>query len=79
MVPVASSSQEHGTAFVMLDGIGDVNIPDLGSMTPLKAARTPTMDAIAGACCHASAPYHLREMTGGPFSLKGSHLVQVRD
>lgn len=36
------------TAFVLLDGIGDVNIPDLAGLTPLQAANTPTLDTIAG-------------------------------
>lgn len=35
-------------AFVLLDGVGDVSIPDLGSRTPLEAAATPTLDALAG-------------------------------
>ena len=39
-----------GTAFVLLDGIGDVNIPDLGNISPLTAAWTPTLDAVAGEC-----------------------------
>ncbi|KAK9817062.1 hypothetical protein WJX72_008993 [[Myrmecia] bisecta] len=36
-------------AFVLVDGIGDVSIPDLGNLTPLQAADTPTMDAMAAA------------------------------
>jgi len=36
-------------AFVLVDGIGDVNIPQLGNRTPLQAADVPYMDAIAGA------------------------------
>jgi hypothetical protein len=35
-------------AFVLIDGIGDVSIPALGGKTPLEAAQTPFMDAIAG-------------------------------
>lgn len=38
----------RGVAFVLLDGIGDVNIPELARMTPLQAAHTPCLDAIAG-------------------------------
>ena len=41
-------SMPRGVAFVLLDGIGDVTIPDLGRLTPLQAADTPTLDAIAG-------------------------------
>jgi 2,3-diphosphopglycerate-independent phosphoglycerate mutase len=33
--------------FVMIDGLGDVSIPQLSSVTPLQYAATPNMDAIA--------------------------------
>ena len=72
-------SEERGTAFVLLDGIGDVNIPDLGSMTPLNAAWTPTLDAIAGTSCYILPHFSLREIRGLLVSLKGNHLVQARD
>ncbi|EFJ17030.1 hypothetical protein SELMODRAFT_268500 [Selaginella moellendorffii] len=36
-------------AFVLVDGIGDVSIPELGWKTPLEAASTPNLDAIATA------------------------------
>jgi 2,3-bisphosphoglycerate-independent phosphoglycerate mutase len=35
-------------AFVLIDGVGDVSIPELGHRTPLQAASTPTLDAVAG-------------------------------
>lgn len=35
-------------AFVLIDGLGDVSIPELGNRTPLEAAHTPHLDAIAG-------------------------------
>ena len=35
-------------AFVLIDGIGDISIPELGNRTPLEAAHTPHLDAIAG-------------------------------
>lgn len=35
-------------AFVLIDGLGDVSIPELGNRTPLEAAHTPFLDAIAG-------------------------------
>jgi len=35
-------------AFVLIDGVGDVNIPSLGFKTPLQAARTEILDAVAG-------------------------------
>ena len=38
-----------GIAFVLIDGVGDVNIAELGFLTPLQAASTPTLDANAGA------------------------------
>lgn len=36
-------------AFVLIDGLGDVNEAGLGGRTPLQAAHTPFLDAIAGA------------------------------
>ncbi|CAI5493393.1 unnamed protein product [Closterium sp. Naga37s-1] len=36
-------------AFVLIDGIGDVAVPSLGGLTPLEAAHTPNLDAIAAA------------------------------
>ena len=33
--------------YVLLDGVGDLPHPDLGGMTPLRAARTPNMDRLA--------------------------------
>ncbi len=41
-------NQECRTAFVLLDGNGDVSLPQMGNLTPLEAADTPTLDAIAG-------------------------------
>lgn len=35
-------------AFVLIDGLADIHIPALGSLTPLEAADTPTMDQVAG-------------------------------
>lgn len=35
--------------YVLLDGVGDLPSPDLGGRTPLEAARTPAMDAMARA------------------------------
>ncbi len=35
-------------AFVLIDGIGDVTIPALGSRTPLQAATVPYLNAVAG-------------------------------
>ena len=44
-----------GIAFVLIDGLGDVSIPELGNRTPLEAAHTPFLDALAGLdrcrCC----------------------------
>lgn len=33
--------------YVCLDGLGDDPVPELGDRTPLEAARTPTLDALA--------------------------------
>ena len=38
-------------AFVLIDGLADIHIPALANMTPLEAADTPTMDAVAGKSC----------------------------
>ena len=34
-------------AFVLIDGVGDVNIPTLKQQTPLQYAPTPVLDAVA--------------------------------
>ena len=34
--------------FVMIDGIGEVNIEELGKKTALQSAQTPNMDRLAG-------------------------------
>lgn len=57
--PASNSSQQHGgskpsmhmgkCAFVLVDGIGDVSVPTIGSRTPLQLADTPVLDAIASA------------------------------
>nr|XP_027119690.1 uncharacterized protein LOC113736783 [Coffea arabica]XP_027119691.1 uncharacterized protein LOC113736783 [Coffea arabica] len=36
-------------AFVLIDGLGDVSLPKLGYKTPLQAAKTTNLDAIASA------------------------------
>ena len=33
---------------MLIDGLGDVSVEELGGLTPLQAARTPYMDAVAG-------------------------------
>lgn len=33
--------------YVVLDGLGDLPVPDLGNLTPLEAARTDQMDSLA--------------------------------
>ena len=35
-------------AFVLIDGLADVHIPALANLSPLEAADTPAMDAVAG-------------------------------
>ena len=55
-------------AFVLVDGIGDVTIPQLGNRTPLQAADVPHLDAIAGGrrgAAQAAGGSH----SGGPCSL----------
>lgn len=36
-------------AFILIDGLGDVSLPQLNYMTPLQVANTPNLDAIASA------------------------------
>lgn len=36
-------------AFVLIDGVGDVSIPQFGFKTPLEVANLPHLDAVAGA------------------------------
>jgi len=38
---------QRRVALVLVDGLGDVGIPSLGFHTPLQAAHTPTLDALA--------------------------------
>ena len=38
----------RGLVLVLIDGIGDVSIPELGNRTPLEAAHCPNLDTIAG-------------------------------
>ena len=40
---------EHRLVFLLVDGVGDVNMPQLADMTPLQVADTPIFDAVAGA------------------------------
>lgn len=44
----ALGSKEQRMAFVLIDGLADIQIPALANMTPLEAAHTPALDAIAG-------------------------------
>lgn len=43
-----SSSIPERLAFVLIDGVGDVALPELGNRTPLEAAHTPHLDEVAG-------------------------------
>lgn len=50
-VPLPAKTEQRSVeriAFVLIDGLADIHIPALASLTPLEAADTPTMDAIAG-------------------------------
>lgn len=55
---MAAPPVQHKTLFVLIDGVGDVNIPSLATpaaplgLTPLQAARTPTLDALASQSQH---------------------------
>ena len=49
---LAEAKHEHNMveriAFVLIDGLADIHIPAMANLTPLEAADTPTMDAVAG-------------------------------
>lgn len=40
-------AKKQTVVFVLIDGLADVSLHELGLKTPLEAARTPAMDAIA--------------------------------
>src|SRR5450759_5858737 len=58
--------------YVVLDGMGDLPIKDLGGLTPLEAATTPNMDAL-GALGRQGV--HV----GGGRGLQGGQAAQVLD
>lgn len=43
--------------FLLIDGVGDVALPQLLDMTPLQVASTPFMDRIAGATATLMYPF----------------------
>lgn len=47
---MSGEGEPESVVFVLIDGVGDVGVPELGGRTPLQAARTPFLDAIAGEC-----------------------------
>ena len=47
-MPDAHATLGETIVFVLIDGIGDVGVAEFGGRTPLQAARTPVMDAVAG-------------------------------
>lgn len=44
----AHATNTERIAFVLIDGLADIHIPALANLTPLEAANTPAMDAVAG-------------------------------
>lgn len=42
-----SGKRQQRVAFVLVDGLGDVGVPSLGYRSPVEAAITPNLDAIA--------------------------------
>lgn len=49
MATPGAAVEPERVAFVLIDGVGDVTIPQLGGRTPLQAATLPHLDAVAGA------------------------------
>ena len=46
-------AQPRHLLLLLIDGLGDVSLPQLSFRTPLQAARTPTLDALVAASCGA--------------------------
>lgn len=43
-----SEGKQRKLLFILIDGIGDIAVPELGGQTPLQAANTPWLDRLAG-------------------------------
>ena len=74
--------QTGRTAYVLIDGIGDVVVPTLSGKTPLQAAHTPVLDAIAGWCaaiaCILHVPNHTVMQRKARPCLVSHHCMQAR-
>ncbi len=46
---MGKTAPESRVAFILVDGLGDVGVPALGWRSPVEAAVTPNLDAIASA------------------------------
>lgn len=46
---VGEKSPKSRVAFILVDGLGDVGIPSLNWKSPVEAAHTPNLDAMASA------------------------------
>lgn len=46
-VSMGESGVKSRVAFILVDGLGDVGIPSLGFKSPVEAAKTPNLDALA--------------------------------
>lgn len=44
---MGESGVKSRVAFILVDGLGDVAIPSLGFKSPVEAAKTPNLDALA--------------------------------
>lgn len=49
MAASEDEQQRRAVVFVLIDGLADVSLRELGGRTTLEAAHTPAMDAIARA------------------------------
>lgn len=45
---MSAATAPERVLFLLVDGVGDLTIPDLGDRTPLEVAHTPNLDALAG-------------------------------
>ena len=77
-MPISGEEQKvAGLAFVLIDGVGDVGIAELGGRTPLQHAEVPFLDAVSSM----HAPASLSRSCSSSTCLNTEHcpvLVQVQ-
>lgn len=69
-------SKREKLLIVLIDGIGDVAVPELDKRTPLQAANIPWMDKLAGGCGSIA---NTKEQMGGSHNSTASGLNGLLD